>query len=152
MARLIKAKSLQGAREEVQGFLAGIRVPLARRDLLVPPTRRNSISSAISGGGRSTTTKFRSTSSGMDRSGEVMTMNFWLVEAEVVEVAQTAANGSGILQWLVKILEVEDAAFGMRGDEIQGLAGIERGSLGLILARQTLGETPGPYRNRDGGS
>ena len=74
------------------------------------------------------------------------------VEAEVVEVAQTAANGSGILQWLVKILEVEDAAFGMLGDEIQASRGSSAGAFGLILARQTLGETPGPYRNRDGGS
>ena len=55
----------------------------------------------------------------MNRTGEVITMNFTLVEAAFIDIAQTAPDFGGIAQRLVKILQVKDGGAFVRGDKFE---------------------------------
>ena len=90
----------------------------------------------------------RSTSSGMKRTGELMTMNFALVEATLVEVAQAAPDLRRFAQRLVKVLEVEDGrspcCAAMKSSAVRGETGARFGR--VPVAVHAFGQAPGPDR------
>ena len=61
-----------------------------------------------------------------------------LVEAAFVDIAQAAADFGRFAQRLVKILQMEDAGVGVRGDKIQGPARRMRAGLGLPRPRRCM--------------
>jgi hypothetical protein len=76
------------------------------------------------GGRSSTKTRLRSSSSGMARTGEVMTVNFSAVEAGGFDVAEAAAaDGGGVAEGFVEVFEVEDGGVGVEDEEVEGRRG-----------------------------
>src|SRR5579872_7219500 len=104
MARLVEAESLQGAGEQTQGFVVGIRVPFAGRDQMRLGAEEldqlGQIGRRQIDHHKVSLYLFRNVSHRRRDDDELLA-----VETEMVEVAQTAANGRRSMEGLVKILE-----------------------------------------------
>src|SRR5262245_37233941 len=70
------------------------------------------------------------------------------VEAPLVEVTQPAPDLGRGAHRLVEVFEVEDGPVGVRGDEVESGPRLACLDDGTAVAPHTVGEAPGPHRNR----